>query len=58
MVYPELGWQRIADGQTVGHKRISRVAPVTASKVRFRCLKSIQGHAEIRRLAVYCVGQD
>jgi alpha-L-fucosidase len=50
-------WQRIADGQTVGHKRISRVAPVAVSKVRFRCLKSIQGRPEIRRLAAYWAGK-
>ncbi|HUU18294.1 MAG TPA: alpha-L-fucosidase [Sedimentisphaerales bacterium] len=33
-------WQQVAEGQTVGYKRICRTASVTADKVRIRILKS------------------
>lgn len=39
--------------QTIGHKKIDRVAPVTTDRIRFRCLKSVAQPVEIRHLAVY-----
>lgn len=51
-------WQPVASGRTVGHKRIYRARPVPAEKVRFRCLKSVQGPVVIRSLAVFRAGSD
>lgn len=39
--------------ETIGHKKIDRVTPVTTNKVRFRCLESVAGAPEIRSLSVY-----
>lgn len=39
--------------QTIGHKKIDRVVPVTTNHIRFRCLESVAEPVEIRRLAVY-----
>jgi alpha-L-fucosidase len=38
--YVDGKWQQIAEGQTVGYKRICRTPNVTADKVRIRILKS------------------
>lgn len=40
--------------ETIGHKKIDRVAPVTTNRIRFRCLESIAQPVEIRSLAVFC----
>ena len=39
--------------ETIGHKKIDRVTPIVTNKIRFRCLESVSGKAEIRSLAVY-----
>ncbi|TNJ41500.1 alpha-L-fucosidase [Tamlana fucoidanivorans] len=39
--------------ETIGHKKIDRVEPVTTNKIRFKCLKSVSGTAEIRRIQVF-----
>lgn len=39
--------------QTIGHKKIDRVAPVVTNRVRFRCLASVTEPVEIRRLSVF-----
>ncbi|QDT68951.1 Alpha-L-fucosidase [Planctomycetes bacterium MalM25] len=39
--------------ETIGHKKIDRVSPVTTNRVRFRCLESVVSPVEIRSLAVY-----
>ena len=39
--------------ETIGHKKIDRVAPVVTNKIRFRCLKAVAEPVEIRRLAVF-----
>lgn len=39
--------------ETIGHKKIDRVRPVVTNRIRFRCLESIAGTAELRSLAVY-----
>lgn len=39
--------------ETIGHKKIDRVKPVTATGVRFRCLKAVAQPVEMRSLAVY-----
>jgi len=51
-------WRQIAAGDTVGHKRIDRVEPVTTRRLRFRCLKSVAGPVEIRSFAAYRIGRD
>jgi len=43
----------IYDGQTIGHKKIDRIEPITTSEVRFCCLKAVEEPVEIRSLAVY-----
>lgn len=39
--------------ETIGHKKIDRVAPVVTNRVRFRCLESVVDEAELRYFAVY-----
>lgn len=48
-------WRELAQGQSIGHKRIERFQPAEVTKVRLRV---IEGAAEpmIRRLAVFYVG--
>ena len=46
-------WEQVAAGQTVGHKRIEKIKPVTANRLRFVCLDSLVRPIELRRLAVY-----
>jgi alpha-L-fucosidase len=45
-------WQPLASGTAIGHKKIDRIAPVTATRVRLRILEAV-GTPEIRRFAVY-----
>jgi len=45
-------WQRLAEGQSVGHKRIERFAPVEVARVRLTSLHSI-ARPRIRSLAAY-----
>lgn len=46
-------WRTLVEGQTVGHKRIDRIAPVTATALRFVCTASAAGPAAIRSFAAY-----
>jgi len=39
--------------ETIGHKKIDRIEPVTTNRIRFRCLKSVAQPVELRRLAVF-----
>ena len=39
--------------ETVGHKKIDRVKPVTTDRIRFRTVEAIARPVEIRSLAVY-----
>lgn len=39
--------------ETIGHKKIDRVKPVTTNRVRFRCLEAIAEPVSLRSLAVY-----
>lgn len=39
--------------ETIGHRKIDRVATVTTKCLRFRCLESVAEPVEIRTLAVY-----
>ncbi|MCE5269032.1 MAG: alpha-L-fucosidase, partial [Planctomycetaceae bacterium] len=48
-------WTELCHGQSIGHKRIERFAPVEVSKVRVRSTKHI-AEPLIRKLAVYKVG--
>lgn len=41
------------DFETIGHKKIDRVKPVTTNRIRFRCLESVLDPVELRSLAVY-----
>ena len=45
-------WQRLTEGQSVGHKRIERFAPVEVARVRLTVLQSI-APPRIRSLAAY-----
>jgi hypothetical protein len=45
-------WKPLAEGTTIGHKRIERVPPVVAQAVRMRVLESV-GTPCIRRFAVF-----
>lgn len=39
--------------ETIGHKKIDRIRPVTTNRIRFRCLEAVAKPAEIRRLSVF-----
>lgn len=39
--------------ETIGHKKIDRVAPVVTNRVRFRCLQAIAEPVELRHFAVF-----
>ncbi|MBU0639899.1 MAG: alpha-L-fucosidase [Planctomycetes bacterium] len=47
-------WEPLYRGQVIGHKRITRFAPVTVSRVRLRVLRS-RAEPLIRKFAVYVV---
>jgi alpha-L-fucosidase len=48
------GWQRVAQGTAIGHRKIDRIEPVTTSRARLSYLQSI-GTPSIRSFAVYNV---
>jgi alpha-L-fucosidase len=50
-------WTELARGQSIGHKRIDRFAPVTVTKVRLRATESV-AEPLIRKLAVYHVASS
>jgi alpha-L-fucosidase len=45
-------WVSIAHGQAIGHKRIHRFAPVSASRVRLNILSS-SAEAHIREFQIF-----
>ena len=45
-------WQKIADGQSVGHKRIQTFTPITTNKIRFTVVKAV-GTIAIKELTFY-----
>ena len=45
-------WTELAHGQSIGHKRIERFAPIEVTKVRFRATEVV-AEPMIRKLAVY-----
>jgi alpha-L-fucosidase len=54
-VLAEDGWRKVAQGSAVGHKKIDRIVPVIASRVRLSYLQSI-GTPVMRSFAVYGSG--
>jgi alpha-L-fucosidase len=46
-------WTTVVSGQTVGHKRIDRISPVTATALRFVCTHSIESPVRIRSFDAY-----
>ena len=48
-------WAELAQGQSIGHKRIERFRPVEVAKIRFRATEAA-AEPMIRKLAVYYVG--
>ena len=52
---PGGAWTRIVTGQSVGHKRIDRFAPIRTDALRFRCLQSLAEPVGIRQFAAYCL---
>lgn len=46
-------WKTIAEGRTVGHKRIDRVAPLMVTALRFACTESLDPAVSIRSFAAY-----
>jgi len=49
-------WKTIAQGQTIGHKHIDKMEPMTASAIRFTCTESLVKPVQVRSLAVYNTG--
>ena len=51
-----LGWKPYNSNpgfDTIDHKKIDRVKPVVTNRIRFQCLESFLGTAEIRSIAVF-----
>ena len=46
-------WTTLAEGESVAHKRLHKVAPAQAEAIRFRCTKSFAEPVRLRRFAVY-----
>lgn len=46
------GWQKVKEGTTIGHKKLDRIAPVTASRVRLTITKA-RDLPRIRNFALY-----
>jgi alpha-L-fucosidase len=46
-------WKTVAEGRTVGHKRIDRIPPVTATALRFVCTQAIEEPVRIRSFAAF-----
>jgi alpha-L-fucosidase len=49
------GWQKLCEGQSVGHKRIQQFAPVEVARVRLVVSEHV-AEPRIRSLAVYSAG--
>ena len=45
-------WEKLCEGQSVGHKRIQQFPPVEVARVRLR-IKAARAKPKIRKLAVY-----
>jgi hypothetical protein len=45
-------WQRIADGSCIGHKRIHKIQPSDAKKIRLTISKSV-AEPQIKSMVVY-----
>ena len=54
---PGGAWIRIVTGQSVGHKRIDRFAPVRTDALRFQCVQSLADPIRIRRFAAFNTGR-
>jgi alpha-L-fucosidase len=50
-------WRPIVEGHEIGHKRIDRFPPVTASRVRLNILSS-SAEAHIREFQLFLLGGD
>lgn len=48
-------WKTIVEGKTIGHKRIDRFDPVTASELRFTVTRSVAPDPVMRNIAVFNV---
>jgi alpha-L-fucosidase len=46
-------WRVITQGQTVGHRRIDQVQPMTATAIRLTCTESVARPVMLRSLAAY-----
>lgn len=46
-------WTTLAEGESVAHKHLHRLAPIQAEAIRFRCTKSFAEPVRMRRFAVY-----
>ena len=51
------GWNSLVEGNAIGHKRIDRFPPVTASRVRLNILSSPR-EAHIREFQIFNIGSD
>lgn len=51
--YVDNDWKTIAEGQTVGHKRIEQFEPVDTDAIRFECIESVAKPVKIKSLAAY-----
>ncbi|GAA3590552.1 alpha-L-fucosidase [Flavivirga amylovorans] len=46
-------YNKIPGYETIGHKKIDRVESIKTDRIRFKCLKSIEGTPEIRKIQVF-----
>jgi alpha-L-fucosidase len=56
-VWTGQGWKSFVEGTAIGHKRIDRFIPVTASRIRLNILAS-SAQAHIREFQIFDVGND
>lgn len=46
-------WERLAEGESIGHKRLHRFEPISAEAVRFSITKSFWEKPRIRKFTIY-----
>jgi alpha-L-fucosidase len=46
-------WEKLAEGESIGHRRLHRTGRITAEAIRIRCTGKLAEEPVIRRFAVY-----
>lgn len=53
LLVPAKGYNADPGFETIGHKKIDRIEPLTTHSIRFRCLRAVAQPVQIGKIAVY-----